>query len=357
MGKQLASLVEQSTVPGMSLAIIEKYNLQSTECFGIIEAGTNQRVKPETLFSACSISKFVTAMLVMKLAGRGILDLDEDVNRKLVSWKVPESPLTKTNKVTLRKLLSHQAGIKDPEESFGPLNKAEGLPLMEDVLIGKTAYCPQPVHIKEKPGDIFHYSDAGYCIIQLLIEDITEKSFETIMKKELFEPLRMKNSTYTLTEKEKLSSGHNKVGRPVNEKYPEYPFPAAAGLWTTPTDLNFLLNEFLLAAVGKSSVVLSHSLAEEMSSPPRVRSLFWPWYVFGLGRGRKRDFFSRLGNWLSINACRLSFLGNGGGYHDECRPGCPPIERCNRPSIQATASSINKTALSVLLFIRLGMQS
>ncbi len=267
MGKQLASLVEQSTVPGMSLAIIEKYNLQSTECFGIAEAGTNQHVKPDTLFSACSISKFVTAMLVMKLAGRGILDLDEDVNRKLVSWKVPESPLTKTNKVTLRKLLSHQAGIKDPEESFGPLNEAEGFPLMEDVLIGKTAYCPQPVHIKEKPGGIFHYSDAGYCIIQLLIEDITEKSFETIMKEELFEPLHMKNSTYTLTEKEKLSSGHNKVGRLVNEKYTEYPFPAAAGLWTTPTDLNFLLNEFLLATAGKSSVVLSHSLAEEMSSP------------------------------------------------------------------------------------------
>ncbi|QTM99103.1 serine hydrolase [Sediminibacillus dalangtanensis] len=267
MRKQLTSLVEQSTVPGMSLAIIEKYNLQTTECFGVTEAGANQWVKPETLFSACSISKFVTAMLVMKFAGRGILDLDEDVNRKLVSWKVPESPLIKTSKVTLRKLLSHQAGIKDPKESFGPLNEAEGFPLMQDVLTGKTAYCPYPVHVKEKPGGSFHYSDTAYCIIQLLIEDVTEKSFETIIKEELFEPLRMKNSTYTVTEGDKLSSGHDKVGRTVNGKYPVYPFPAAAGLWTTPTDLSLILKEFLLAATGKSTLVLSHSLAEEMLSP------------------------------------------------------------------------------------------
>ncbi|MGM0842146.1 MAG: serine hydrolase domain-containing protein [Bacillota bacterium] len=251
-------------VTGLSMAVIEGGSISSTECLGLLEAGTDKRVECDSIFSACSISKFLTSMLVMILTELGILDVDEDVNKMLTSWKVPLHGYN--GNVTLRNLLSHQSGVVDPEGSFIELDPKFGTPTMVDLLQGKTAYCKVPIELKYEPESDFHYSDAGFCIIQLLIEDVTGKPFSEVMRERLFQPLHMKNSTFS-PQFQNVSCGHTSDGKVVEGKYPIYPYPAGSGLWTTPTDLSLVVVELVHALKGESKLKISSSKAAEMINP------------------------------------------------------------------------------------------
>ncbi|WP_047986412.1 serine hydrolase domain-containing protein [Ornithinibacillus californiensis] len=264
-------------VPGLSISLIANGQISGTENYGTLEVQSNRKVNEDTIFSACSVSKFLTGILVMKLAEDGILGLDDDINKKLVSWKVQDNDFTKIKKVTLRNLLSHQAGIKDPEDSFSELKTDFGIPTMADLLMGKTPYCTVPIEVQCEPGSEFHYSDAGFCIVQQLIEDVTAKPFQQVMKEYIFEPLGMENSHYLNTGKlevniENHSVGHNKYGEIVDGKYPIYPYPAASGLWTTSLDLAKLVLELLNAIKGESKIDLSTKLAKEIIRPQNGKS-------------------------------------------------------------------------------------
>lgn len=254
-------------VPGLSIAFIQNGTLHFTESFGVLEAETDRQVNKRSIFNACSISKFATAMLVLKLIELGILDLDGDVNDRLISWKIPENGFTQNNKVTLRTLLSHQAGLIDPEGSFGEYDSAEGIPTMHELLEGRKSYYPKPLDVTYEPGSDFQYSDAGFCIIQQLIEDVTGKPFTQLMNKNIFEPMEMKNSTLDFTipiSEYNFACGHNKDGKAVDGKYPIYPYPAAAGLWSTPTDIAKLALEIIHSLTGDGKLGLSPSLTQEM---------------------------------------------------------------------------------------------
>jgi CubicO group peptidase (beta-lactamase class C family) len=255
-------------VIGLSVSLISSGQISRIENYGLLEAGTNKKVDKNTIFSACSISKFLTALLVLKLTEQGILDLDEDVNKRLGSWKIPHHIFTDNKVITLRNLLNHQSGIIDPEGSFMELNPNIGIPSMVEILEGTTPYCKVPIEINYEPGSDFHYSDAGFCIIQQLIEDVTGKPFEEVVKELIFHPLKMKNSTFSLHIPDLLdrdfSSGHNKYGRLIDGKYPIYPYPAAAGLWTTTTDLSQLMLELMNALYHKSKIGISSNKIKEM---------------------------------------------------------------------------------------------
>lgn len=238
---------------------------------------------------------YSTEILVIKLTEQGLLDLDEDVNKRLASWKVPDNGLTKNKKVTLRNLLSHQSGIKDPEDSFSELNSIVGVRPTVELLSGKTPYCKSLIEVNYEPESEFHYSDAGYCIIQQLIEDVTEKPFQQVMDELIFKPLKMENSTLDTTisenNREDFSCGHNKNGELVNGKYPIYPYPAGSGLWTTSLDLAQLLLELMNALKGESKLGIASSLAKEMITPQRGKA--WTGLgVFLNGTGKELEITS-----------------------------------------------------------------
>ena len=267
----ILNLMENYQVAGLSIVEIDGGHIKSTDCFGVLENGTDKRVESDSIFSACSISKFLTSILVMKLTEQGILDLDEDVNNKLSSWRVPYHELNENKKVTLRNLLSHQSGIIDPEGSFTELNLIKGNPSIVELLKGTTPYCKDPIEIKCEPETDFHYSDAGFCIIQLLIEDVMRKPFKDVMNELIFQPLHMTESTYELpiseVAKKKFSCGHHKNGAVVDERYTIYPYPAASGLWTTPSDLALLVIELMSSLRGESKLNLSRNKALEVITP------------------------------------------------------------------------------------------
>ncbi|MCY1691488.1 serine hydrolase [Exiguobacterium sp. SL14] len=263
-------------VNGLTLVMFENGEIKGIENYGLLEVNGKRKVNDTTLFSACSVSKFLTGMIVMKLLEEGHLDLDENVNERLVTWKVPENGYTKNKKVTLRNLLSHQSGIKDPEDGFFILHSDTGIPSMIELLEGKSHYCKVPIEVQYEPESEFHYSDAGYCVIQQLIEDVTKKQFHQVANEFIFEPLNMKNSQLSTTlsefDRDNVSCGHEKNGELADGKYPIYPYPSSSGLWTTSLDLVALVLELMNAVKGKSKLGISKCSAKEMITPQRGKS-------------------------------------------------------------------------------------
>ncbi|PEZ08064.1 penicillin-binding protein [Bacillus sp. AFS018417] len=264
----ISERMEHYHVSGLSIAFIHNGEINRTKELGVMKAGTNSRVNSDSIFNACSMSKFLTAMLVLKLTEQGIFDLDEDINNRLISFNIPENEYTQNKKVTLRSLLSHQAGVIDPEGSFSELDSTLGVPTMVELLEGRTPYCKERIEVKYEPNSDFQYSDAGFCIIQQLIEDVCGKPFTVLMNEHIFEPLHMKNSTLEQTllkvRNGQFSCGHNKKGEIVHGEYPIYPYPVASGLWTTPTDLAILVIELMNSLKGKSKIGLSENKAKEL---------------------------------------------------------------------------------------------
>ncbi|MFE8699814.1 serine hydrolase domain-containing protein [Cytobacillus sp. FJAT-54145] len=268
--------MEHYNVNGLSIALIENGKISGTENYGLLEVKSNREVNENSIFGACSISKFLTGMMAIRLIEEGLLELDENVNDRLVTWTVPENEYTSNKKVTLRNLLSHQSGIKDPEGSFSEFNSDIGIPSMVELLEGKTPYCKVPIAVQCEPESEFNYSDAAFCIIQQLIEDVTKKPFYQVVNEFIFKPLEMKNSYLNTTllemEKNEFSCGHNKYGELVGGKYPLYPYPTASGLWTTSLDFASLVLELMNALKGESKIGISESLAKEMITPQRGKS-------------------------------------------------------------------------------------
>src|SRR5262249_35327693 len=110
-GTTLAERLEHYKIPGVSIAVVNDGRVEWARAYGLKDATTKEPVTTETLFQAGSISKPVAALAALKLVEQGKLSLDEDVNAKLVSWKLPENEFTKDQKVTLRRLLTHNAGL------------------------------------------------------------------------------------------------------------------------------------------------------------------------------------------------------------------------------------------------------
>jgi CubicO group peptidase (beta-lactamase class C family) len=107
----LAQAMQAYNVPGVSVAVIDNYHIVWAKGYGVIGTGSSTPVGTGTLFQAGSISKPVAATATLALAEKGKLSLDEDVNQQLKTWKVPENEFTKDQKVTLRRLMSHTAGL------------------------------------------------------------------------------------------------------------------------------------------------------------------------------------------------------------------------------------------------------
>ncbi|WP_336634475.1 serine hydrolase domain-containing protein [Lysinibacillus fusiformis] len=255
----------QKQIAGLSLAFIEHGEIQRTECLGVLEIGSSDYVNEETLFNACSMSKLLTSILVLKLAEQGKIDLDEDINRNLLSWKLLESEHTRTKKVTVRSLLSHQSGIVDPADSFSPLHSLAQWPSMKDLLQGSTPYCQSPIVSTLEPNQKFHYSDAGYCIIQLLIEDVTNTPFSALMDDLIFQPLAMHHSFFSSSlPVAHTASGHHKDGTITIPSHPMYPYDAACGIWTTPSDLAKLLIDMMQTFKGKGKLGLTAPTMHEL---------------------------------------------------------------------------------------------
>ncbi len=257
-------------VPGFSIVLIQGDEIIWTQGYGLVEAGGEEPVTKETLFQAASISKPITAVAVMHLVERGVLDLDIDANELLRSWKIPENEFTGEQKVTLRRLLTHTAGLS--VFGYRGYPASDEVPTVLQVLDGLPPANCEPVRVFQEPGKGFSYSGGGYTVIQQLLEDVTGKPFADLMKELIFDKLGMENSTFTQPLPESLSgmvaTAHWTNGKAINGRWHTYPELAAAGLWSTPTDLARFVVEILRSEADESNAILSFKTTREMLIPP-----------------------------------------------------------------------------------------
>ena len=255
-------------VPGLSVAVIENFKVAWARAYGVKDLETKEPVTTETLFQAGSISKSVNAMVAMKKVEEGKISLDENINNKLTTWKLPDNELTAKKKVTLRNLLSHTAGTT--VHGFPGYAVTEKVPSLPDVLDGTNGANTRPVRVDLEPGTRFRYSGGGTTISQLAIMDIEKKPYPEIARETVLAPLKMNNSTYSqpLPDdwRKKAATGYRSDGSEVAGKIHVYPEMAAAGLWTTPTDLAKFAIEMQLAIAGRSNKVLKKETAQLMTT-------------------------------------------------------------------------------------------
>src|SRR5262245_3868542 len=331
-GKRLtvASLMQSYKVPGFSVAIIENFKIAETRVYGVTETGGTTAVTPHTLFQAGSISKAVAAVGALRLVQEDKLGLDEDVNRKLKSWKIPENEFTKEQKVTLRRILSHSGGLT--VHFFPGYPVGEPLPTLAQILNGEKPANDARVRVDFVPGTRWRYSGGATMTEQQLMVDVTGKQFPQLMRELVFDPLGMNDSTYEQplpsSRVAAAASGTFESGKTVAGKWHVYPEMAAAGLWTTPTDLAKLAIEIALSKRGQSIRVLSEAMTREMLKVqmPRVEEISLGdeqhrdrmGLGFFLGDETRPDMFGHIGENQGFQAMLMIFADTGQGAAVMC---------------------------------------
>jgi CubicO group peptidase (beta-lactamase class C family) len=263
----VSAVMAQRRIPGLSLAIVDGGQVVQARAYGVVTAGNPEPVRTDTLFLAGSISKPVAAVGALQLVDAGRLSLDEDVNRALRTWRMPDNEFTIQQKVTLRGLLSHTAGLT--VHGFPGYAVDQTLPTLEEILNGVPPANTRAIRIDAVPGSEWRYSGGGYVVLQQLVSDVTGEPFASYMHRVVLDPLGMRDSTFAQPlppeSAAQAATGHDAEGVPVPGRWQVYPEMAAAGLWTTPTDLaRFVIGIQEALAGGNADSVLSAELTRQM---------------------------------------------------------------------------------------------
>ena len=317
----LAERMTQHKVPGVSIAVIQGGRIAWARGFGVKEAGKSDSVTPATLFQAASISKPVTATAMLRLVEQGTLNLDTNVNQYLKSWKVPDNKFTTTEKVTLRRIVSHTAGLT--VHGFPGYATTDPLPTVVQVLDGAKPANTAPVRVDTTPGAIERYSGGGTTIMQQLLVDVTGKPFPALMQELVLGPAGMTSSTYEQPipagRAPEAAHAHRQDGKPIPGGWHVYPEMAPAGLWTTPTDLLQWAIAITDARAGRSTTLLSQGMTQQMLTAQKNEVGLGP-FVGGSGRnfhfghgGANEGFHSELVMYPELGVGAAVMTNGDGG--------------------------------------------
>lgn len=261
--------MEHYGVPGMSIAVIENYKVVWTKSYGYVDKEKSARVTDQTLFQAASISKPVSAYAALKLVEAGTLDLNKNVNDFLKSWQVPDNKFTEEEKVTLKHLVSHKAGLT--VHGFLGYSPDLEVPTLVQLLDGKRPGNSNAIRVDKTPGGDMRYSGGGYCVMQQMMIDVTGQSFPDLMKEHVLGAIGMTKSTFDQPLKgeqlKRAATGYVPNGSMVKGKRHTYPEMAAAGLWTNASELAKFIIDLQQTIRGKSERVLSSEMANNMVTP------------------------------------------------------------------------------------------
>lgn len=237
-----------------AIALIENGRVVGTH----FQSRGDHAVDGDSLFQVASLSKWITAWGVMTLVEQGKLDLDAPVSAYLTRWRLPDSDFD-NDQVTVRRLLSHTAGLTD---GLGYAGFEPGQPIdtLEQSLTRATDASPGRdgvVRVGAEPGSEWRYSGGGYTLLQLIIEEVSGEPFNEYMRRAVLAPLGMTNSTYVLDE-----TARTRVAPIFGEDgalATHYTFTAtgAASLYTSANDLS----RFLQAQTDGGGVLSAQTLA------------------------------------------------------------------------------------------------
>jgi CubicO group peptidase (beta-lactamase class C family) len=258
------ALLKKYNVPGVSIAVIKDFAIDWAKGYGIADVETSSPVTTDTLFQAASISKTIAAMASMRAVQDGKFGLDQDINTILKSWKLPGGEYTKDRPVTPRSLMSHTSGTGDGF-GFPGYGISEPLPTTQQILDGQPPSNRREIRLERPPLTGFKYSGGAVMIQELALSDALGKPFVQIARDSVLMPIGMTNSTYEqplpAAREKQAARAHNLQGLRMGDPWHVYPEHAAAGLWTTPTDLaKFLIEVQTTLATDPARAATSHKV-------------------------------------------------------------------------------------------------
>lgn len=239
-------MIEAESEGNLAFALIEGGRAVDTRF-----ASVGRPVDRDTLFQVASLSKWLTALGVMTLVDAGKVDLDAPVDTYLKRWKLPPSPFD-NRQVTVRRLLSHTAGLTDGlgYGGFPPGKPIQSLPESLTRAADSSPGRDGVTKVGQQPGEAWNYSGGGYTILQLLIEDVTGEPFDVYMRRVVLGPLGLSRSAFVLPEGVQNVAEFYDVG---GERAIHYRFTAtgAASLYTSVADLTRLIQAHLPGPQGE----------------------------------------------------------------------------------------------------------
>lgn len=251
-------------VPGVSIAVIDDFKIAWTKAYGVMDTGTNRAVTTDTMFQSGSATKLLMAIVILRMAEEGKLDLDADINTYLKTWKVPEPP--SGTRVTLRLLLTHRAGINRPGNGFD--TEPGSSPTLLQFLKGEKPVLNDAVCFDNPPGARHSYSNFGYLIMQYMLEDHFQTSYARLVDQYVFRPLKLESSfieyPFPPQYAARVIRPHDREGTPSEDDGLYSSALAQAGMIATPSDWARIVCELMLAAAGRSDTMLSQESVRAM---------------------------------------------------------------------------------------------
>jgi CubicO group peptidase (beta-lactamase class C family) len=259
--------MHELNVKGVSIAVVRDYKIEWAKAYGWADSIEGREATVNTRFQAASISKSLNSLGLMRLVQDKKIDPEADINNYLRTWKFPYDTTAHDKKINAYQLLSHTAGLDI--HGFPGYNRTASIPTVYQVLKGEMPANTKKVKSLFEPGLKFTYSGGGTTISQLLISDVALMRYPDYMQLEVLSPLGMTNSSYAQPPKDTtvLASGHQRDGSRISGKFHIYPEQAAAGLWTTPTDLAKYIIECQKALEGRSKKVLTQEFMKLRMTP------------------------------------------------------------------------------------------
>lgn len=300
-------------VPGVAVAVIRNGKVVQAAGYGVLAEGSNQKVNADTLFSVGSVSKVATASIILRMAAKGKLNLDSNVDRYLRSWHVPPTKDVPDPDVTLRMLMSHTSGFN--VGGFPDFMPDEPVPTLIETLDGKPPAKHHAVRLTSVPGTRYSYSGGGIMVEQQLLEDVTKTSFADTAKTWLLNPLHMDRSTFVSplpASTSNVAKAHDNDGHLVAlpRGWQTFPEQAASGLWSNAQELGSWVAALIESYRGQNNF-LPRGLATQMMTPvsPSPQGL-GPEL---LGSGDARVFFHS-GSNDNYRAWIEGYLQSGDGF-------------------------------------------
>jgi CubicO group peptidase (beta-lactamase class C family) len=293
----LAERMKFYKVKGVSIAVVHNFKIEWAKGYGWANEEQKIPVTSNTLFEPGSLSKSVNALALMQLVQENKINLFADINQYLTSWKFPYDSVSKGKKITIANLLSHTAGLS--VRGFEGYRLGDSLPTIPQILDGKSPANSKAVRSIFEPNKKMEYSGGGTMISQLMLMDVIKKPYDKYLYENILQPLSMTNSSYTqplLLNKRALAAiGYDSLGNALSYKYPIMVEQAAAGLWTTPTEMCKFIIEIQKSINGKSNKILSKKNTELMLTPYLDERTALGFFVDNI---KGNNYFSHeAGNW------------------------------------------------------------
>jgi CubicO group peptidase (beta-lactamase class C family) len=281
-------------IPGLALVITLGDKIVHVKGFGVTSLDEPNKVTPQTVFDLASSSKSFTALAVLLLRDKGLIDLDMPLQHYLPNFKLADADVS--SRITVAQLLNHTSGLT--AGASDPLAYQKGSDAMDKMVAGL-----KNVHLNRSPGESFEYANLNYCLLGAVVEKVSGMPFEDFMKQSIFIPLGMNNTTVSPDEAASLdkADGHQPMfGRVIVRNIPVYRSAAPAGwVMSSAEDMGRWLILNLNGGQYSGQQYIPAGNFEDMHTPSAMLNREGEEAGYGMG-------------WFSVSVNDISLIWHGG---------------------------------------------